>query len=87
MAENTARPLSAYHLKLIALAAMVIDHAGALLLPQAYPLRWIGRIAFPLYAFLAAESCRYTRSRERYLLRLGLFALVSEVPFDWAFAG
>lgn len=49
--------------------------------------RAVGRIAFVLFAYLAAEGFRYTRSRRAYLLRLGLFALVSEVPFDLAFSG
>lgn len=49
--------------------------------------RAVGRISFVLFAYLAAEGFRYTRSRRAYLLRLSLFALVSEVPFDLAFSG
>ena len=49
--------------------------------------RAVGRISFVLFAFLAAESFRHTRSRRNYLLRLGLFAFVSEIPFDLAFSG
>lgn len=48
--------------------------------------RAIGRISFVLFAYLAVEGFRYTRSRSSYLLRLGVFALVSEVPFDLAFS-
>lgn len=49
--------------------------------------RAVGRIAFVLFAYLAVEGFLHTRSRRAYLLRLGLFAFVSEVPFDLAFSG
>ena len=49
--------------------------------------RLIGRGSFVLFAYLTAEGFIHTRSRLKYLLRLMLFALVSEVPFDMAFAG
>lgn len=48
--------------------------------------RAIGRIAFVLFAYLAVEGFIHTRSRKKYLLRLGTFAFVSEVPFDLAFS-
>lgn len=77
--------LTGFQLKIIALITMVIDHVGAVFFPEFDFLRAIGRTAFLLYAFLTAEGCRRTGDRKRYLLRLGLFALISEVPFDLAF--
>lgn len=49
--------------------------------------RAVGRISFVLFAYLMVEGFIHTKSRFKYLLRLGLFALVSEVPFDLAFSG
>ncbi|MDE7018427.1 MAG: conjugal transfer protein TraX [Lachnospiraceae bacterium] len=49
--------------------------------------RNVGRIAFILFAFMAAEGFYHTHSRGKYLLRLGIFALLSEIPFDLAIHG
>ncbi len=48
--------------------------------------RAIGRTSFVLFCYLAVESFMHTRSRKNYLLRLGGFALISEIPFDLAFS-
>ncbi len=67
--EKKAFPigLSGNALKIIAMLAMFIDHLGLLLFPGHPIFRMIGRLAFPIFAFMIAEGCVYTRNRARYL--------------------
>lgn len=74
-------------IKIIACFCMLLDHIGAILYPDLIILRIIGRIAFPLFAFLIVEGYFHTKNINKYLIRLGIFALISEIPFDRAFKG
>ncbi len=79
--------MTSFWLKIIALVTMIIDHTGHVFFPDNLWFRYIGRIAFPIYVFLVAEGCVHTKDIKKYLLRLGAFALISEIPFDLAFIG
>lgn len=72
-------------LKLIALLTMVIDHVGAVLYPNIIVLRMIGRISFPIFAYLLALGYKSTHNIKKYLKRLLLFGLLSEIPYILAF--
>lgn len=87
MRRKTCQVLNGFHLKLIAACTMFIDHMGHTLFPTVLWLRCIGRLAFPIFCFLIAEGCVYTRDRRKYALRLLAFALLSEVPFDLMVGG
>ncbi len=79
--------MSSFALKCIALICMVIDHTGAILFPELRWMRYLGRLAFPIYAFLIVEGYVHTRNVRKYILRLAVFAVISDVPFDIAAFG
>ena len=83
---DNKRGLSQEGLKLIACVTMLLDHIGATFVPWMW-LRIVGRIAFPIYCFLLAEGAFYTRNPRRYGIRLGIGALLAELPFELLFFG
>ena len=68
-------------LKLIAIITMVIDHTGVLLYPDLRILRTIGRISFPIFAWLLVQGFIHTSDRKKYGLRFFYFALAAEIPY------
>jgi hypothetical protein len=73
------RGLSGNALKLIALLTMTVDHIGYILFPSVLWLRIVGRLAFPIYAFLIAEGCRHTKRLGNYFITMAGFALFCQV--------
>lgn len=73
--------LSNNQLKIIAMIAMLIDHIGAYLFPEVMILRIIGRLAFPIFVFMIAEGCFYTKNRLKYLLHLLILGLGCQVVY------
>lgn len=81
-------------LKIIAIVTMFLDHFAVVFgdeLYEALPflnangfevLRVIGRLAFPIFAFMIAVGATYTSNIYKYMGRLLAFAIISEIPFD-----
>lgn len=85
--------LNRTQIRYIAIAAMLIDHTAALLLPpEKYPaltilyvlMRTVGRIAGPVMFYFLAEGYRYTSSKLRYGIRLLSFGILSQIPYSLA---
>ena len=94
--------MTQFILKIIALVAMVLDHSAKTALATGVlkpylgiagnqallvTMKVLGRMAFPIFAWFTAESCRKTSNMGKYLLRLGIFAVLSEAPFQLNFYG
>ena len=85
--------LSGNELKIIACVSMFLDHFAKVFQAELTPFLYfildsiIGRLAFPLFCLLLAEGYFHTRNLRRYMLRIALLALVSEIPFDLAMSG
>lgn len=79
--------LSSAALHIIAMTLMLIDHLWATLLPAQEWLTCLGRVAFPIFAFMAVEGYFHTRNFKKYALRMLLFAVASEIPFDLMYGG
>ncbi|MGV8982505.1 TraX family protein [Clostridium sp.] len=77
--------MSSSMLKIIACALMLIDHMGAALFPQVTILRMIGRLSFPIFAYLIAVGYTKTKSFPKYLRSLLIFGVISQIPFSLAF--
>lgn len=71
-------------LKILALLAMTVDHIGVVIFPQVTALRIIGRLAYPIFAYMIAEGCFYTHDKKRYLG--GIVALGAACQLVYFFA-
>ena len=74
--------LSGNVLKILAAIFMTIDHIGVMLFPRVEILRIVGRLALPIYAFMIAEGCKYTRNKKKYFgMVFGLGAVCQTVYY------
>ena len=76
--------LTSNQLKLLAMLTMTLDHIGVQLFPGVLWLRIVGRLAFPIYAYMIAEGCAHTRNRRKYLLQMAGLALLCQLVYFFA---
>lgn len=79
--------ISANTLKILAVIFMVLDHMWATLISGNDWMTYLGRLTFPIFAFLISEGFIHTSNVRKYALRLLGFALISEIPFNLFYGG
>lgn len=79
--------INANQLRVLAMFLMLLDHLWATLVPGNFWMTYLGRLAFPIFAFQISEGFFHSADRKRYAKRLFLFALLSEIPFDLIYGG
>lgn len=73
--------MTSFVLKIIAVIAMIFDHLGYVLFDKFSFMNYIGRLAFPIFAFSITEGYIHTRNLKKYFIRLLIFALISQIPY------
>ena len=74
--------LSSSALKILAIVLMISDHLWATVIPGNNWMTYLGRIAFPIFAFQITEGYFHTSDKKQYQKRLFIAALISEIPFN-----
>lgn len=72
-------------LQIIAMLSMFIDHIGIVFFQNDDIMRSIGRIAFPIYAFMIVNGMKHTRNITNYMARIGLIGMIAQIPYHYVF--
>lgn len=70
--------MTSYQIKILAALLMVVDHIGVVFFPEQLVFRYIGRLSFPLFAWLVGQGEKYTKNFQSYLIRLIVWAGISQ---------
>ena len=73
--------MSSFVLKIIAIISMFCDHFGDFYFEKTTFLNFIGRLAFPIFAFQIAQGYIHTKDIKKYILRLIVFSFISQIPY------
>ena len=79
--------LTSNMLRILAVIFMITDHLWATIVPGSNWMTYLGRLAFPIFAFQISEGFIHTSNLKKYTLRLLAFAVVSEIPFNLFYGG
>lgn len=80
--------IDSFWLHIIAMAIMLCDHIwGTVMYSNFWFLTFLGRLAFPIFAFMLAEGFFHTGNIGKYFLRLLIGAIISEIPFNLMMSG
>ncbi len=78
---NKLKCLNGNMLKILAAIFMVIDHVGLMFFPSEMSWRIIGRLAFPIFAFMISEGAKYTKNKKKYFLLIFSLALICQIVY------
>lgn len=84
---KTFKLFNSNHLHILAMIFMLIDHIWAVLISGNFWMNYIGRLAFPLYAFMLVQGFIHTSDLKKYKKRMLFAAIISEIPFNLVAGG
>lgn len=79
--------LTSNMLRVLAMSFMICDHLWAKVVPGNDWMTYVGRMTFPIFAFMISEGFIHTSNLKKYISRLLIFALISEIPFNLFYGG